>query len=326
MRSRSGESSRGASGSRAGIGVKLRAWLRHHRSSAGDAWRKMLVAPLQSGMTALVIAIALALPTALYVTVDNLQQLSAGIETTAQITLYLQRDIAPEAIAALQDRLHAHRDIESSSFISAAQALREFQDSSGLGEALQLLDDNPLPPVLMLQPAGSATGPDAVEALVVELRAWPGIDDVRLDMKWVQRLHAILNVGRRVALALGVALGLGVLLVVGNTIRLVVQNRRDEIVVVKLVGGTDGYVRRPFLYTGLCYGLLGGLLGWLLVWVGMQWLAAAVAGLSGLYQSGFSLSGPRFDELGALLLSGATLGFLGAWLAVGKHLSEVEPA
>lgn len=326
MQPRKSELPRGASGSRVGVRVRLLSWFRHHRSSARDAWQKMRVAPVQSGMTALVIAIALALPAALYVAVDNLQQVSAGIESSTQITLYLRRDIAPQDIAVIQNKLRSRKDVEATTFFSADDALREYQALSGVGEALHLLDENPLPAVMTLQPVKSAANPEAVEALVEELRGWSGVDDVRLDMKWVRRLHAILEVGRRVALALGVVLGIGVLLVIGNTIRLAVQNRRDEIVVVKLVGGTNGYVRRPFLYTGFWYGLLGGLLGWLLVWVGMLWLSSAVSGLSGLYQSDFRLSGLGVNELGALLLSGAVLGLLGAWLAVGKHISDVEPA
>ncbi len=326
MRTRKSDLSRGASGSRAGVRAKLRGWIRHHRSSARDAARKIFDAPVQSGMTALVIAIALALPAALYVAVDNLQQLSTGIEDSAQITVYLRQGIKPEAVDKLQDKLRAHEGIETFTFISAEDALKEFQQLSGLGEALHLLDENPLPAVLMLQSAGTVADLAATEALVTELRSWDGVDDVRLDMKWMQRLHAILSVGRRIALALGAVLGLGVLVVIGNTIRLAVQNRRDEIVVVKLVGGTDGYVRRPFLYTGLWYGLLGGFGSWLLVWAGMLWLSSAVLDLSNLYQSSFRLSGLGISELGALLLCGAVLGFLGAGLAVGKHLSDVEPA
>ena len=318
------DSPRGARESRTSIAGRLQSWLRHHKSSARDAWNKMLISPVQASMTTLVIAIALALPAALYVTVGNLQQVSAGIESTAQITLYLQSGAKPEAISTLQGKLQAHPSVAEVSFISAEDALTEFQQLSGLGESLQLLDENPLPAVLMVQPVSNVAEPEAAEALVEELREWGGVDDVRLDMKWVQRLHAILEMGRRVALALGIALALGVLLVVGNTIRLAVQNRRDEIVVVKLVGGTDGYVRRPFLYTGLWYGLIGGLLGWLLVWAGMLWLDGAVAGLSALYRSGFRLSGPGFVELGTLLLSGAVLGLLGAWLAVGRHLRDIE--
>ena len=139
---------------------------------------------------------------------------------------------------------------------------------SGLGDALAQLDENPLPHVLVLEFDQATVSPEQLSATADELQQLPLVDSVRLDMQWVQRLHAILEMGRRVAFALGIALALGVLLVIGNTIRLAVENRRDEIVVVKLVGGTNGYVRRPFLYTGLWYGVAGGLLAWLLVCAG----------------------------------------------------------
>ncbi|WIO74406.1 permease-like cell division protein FtsX [Porticoccaceae bacterium LTM1] len=318
------EVARGARESRTGLFTRLHSWLHHHRQSALNAWKKMVLAPVQALMTTLVIAIALSLPTALYVVVENIQQFTSGIESTAQVTLYLKQGIKQDAVDGLMKKLDAHESISQVTFISANQALSEFQNLSGLGDSLQLLESNPLPAVIMVQPT-LADNAAVIETLAEELRQWGGIDDVRLDMKWVQRLHAILEAGRRLAVALAIALSLGVLLVVGNTIRLAVQNRRDEIVVVKLVGGTDGYVRRPFLYTGLWYGAVGGALAWLLIGVSMLWLSGAVSKLSGLYQSGFSLNGPGMDELGLLLFGGALLGLLGSWLAVGRHLREMEP-
>jgi cell division transport system permease protein len=316
---------RGAKENHTGFAAKISAWFHHHKLSAKDSWAKMMAAPLQSIMTSLVIAIALALPASLQVSVGNLQQLSDGIESTTQITLYLQKGLTDEGLELLQNKLQQSDRIAGISYISAEQALAEFQVMSGLGEALNLLDENPLPAVITLQPATTLYNPELIEALVVELRDWNGIDDVRLDMKWIERLHAILEIGRRVAVALGLSLALGVLLIIGNTIRLAVQNRRDEIVVVKLVGGTDGYVRRPFLYTGLWYGCIGGFTAWILVWAGLMWLASAVSSLSIMYQNGFILTGLGFVELCVLLATGAALGLIGAWLAVGKHLHEIEP-
>jgi cell division transport system permease protein len=319
------DSPRGAKESHNGIAAKFSAWLHHHKLSAKESWVKMMASPVQSIMTSLVIAIALALPASLQVTVDNFQQLSDGIESTAQITIYLKKGLSNEGLELLQDKLNQNSDIAESSYLSAGEALSEFQALSGLGDVLNLLDDNPLPAVIMVQPVVALSSPERLDALVLELNGWGGVDDVRLDMKWVQRLHAILEIGRRIAIALGLSLALGVLLVIGNTIRLAVQNRRDEIVVVKLVGGTDGYVRRPFLYTGLWYGCLGGFTAWVLVWAGLMWLTSAVGSLSSMYQSGFVLTGLGFVELLALLATGAVLGLIGAWVAVGKHLREIEP-
>ena len=316
---------RGARESRNGIATKLRSWFKHHRDSALDAWLKMRHMPAQAALTALVIAIALALPAALYAVVGNLQQLSSGIGDSAQLTLYLERGSDLAAAKKMQVQLNTRQHVSRVELVSAEAALVEFQSRSGLGEALALLDENPLPHVLVLEFDQSRVTPDALGSIAGELRELPGVEAVRLDMQWLQRLHAILDMGRRVALALGMSLALGVLLVIGNTIRLAVENRRDEIVVVKLVGGTDGYVRRPFLYTGLWYGLAGGLLGWLLVWVGLLWLDSSVTRLSALYESDFQIIGFGLRELSTLLLGGGALGLAGSWLAVGGHLSDMEP-
>ena len=316
---------RGARESRTGISARLRSWLHHHRDSAINAWHKMREMPIQAIMTALVIAIALALPAALYAVVGNLQKVSDGIESSAQLTLYLERSSELSAAQKMQLQLSTRAHVTRAKVVSAEAALAEFQAQSGLGEVLNLLDENPLPHVLVVEFDQAHIDPQQLQAVADELQKLPLVESVRLDMQWVQRLHAILAMGRRVALALGIALALGVLLVIGNTIRLAVENRRDEIVVVKLVGGTDGYVRRPFLYTGLWYGLAGGLLGWLLVCVGLLWLSGSVAHLSALYESGFELSGLGLRELSVLLLGGGALGLIGAWLAVARHLSDIEP-
>ncbi|MDM3870864.1 permease-like cell division protein FtsX [Porticoccus sp. W117] len=320
-----GQRHRGARESRTGIGARLQGWLNHHRDSAISAWRKMREMPLQATMTTLVIAIALALPAALYAVVNNLQQVSDGIESSAQMSLYLEHGSSISAANKLQLQLKTRPLVTRTQLVSAEDALQEFQSHSGLGSALSQLDENPLPHVLVLEFDQAAVSPEQLSATADELQQLPLVDSVRLDMQWVQRLHAILEMGRQVAFALGIALALGVLLVIGNTIRLAVENRRDEIVVVKLVGGTNGYVRRPFLYTGLWYGLAGGLLGWLLVCAGLLWLGASVAHLSALYESGFQvvILGPT--ELAALLVGGGGLGLVGAWLAVGRHLGDIEP-
>ncbi|MGS2723428.1 permease-like cell division protein FtsX [Porticoccus sp. GXU_MW_L64] len=320
-----GQRPRGARDSRPGIVARLQGWLNHHRSSAISAWRKMREMPLQATMTTLVIAIALALPAALYAVVNNVQQVSDGIESSAQMSLYLEHGSSLSAANKLQLQLKTRPLVSRAQLVSAQDALQEFQSHSGLGDALAQLDENPLPHVLVLEFDQAAVSPEQLSAMADELQKLPLVDSVRLDMQWVQRLHAILEMGRRVAFALGIALALGVLLVIGNTIRLAVENRRDEIVVVKLVGGTNGYVRRPFLYTGLWYGLAGGLLGWLLVCAGLLWLGASVAHLSALYDSGFKVVNLGIVELATLLVGGGGLGLVGAWLAVGRHLGDIEP-
>jgi len=193
---------------------------------------------------------------------------------------------------------------------------------SGFGAALQYLDENPLPEAFLVQPLllNDAT------RLVTEIRQLKLVDDVQLDMQGLQRLDALLDMGRKLVLALAAALGVGVILVVGYTIRLAIQSRRDEITVVKLVGGTDAYVRRPFLYTGLLFGIFGAVVAAIMLTVLGFWLAGPVDKLAGLYQSQFRVTGLGFGGFISLLLIGGAVGLAGAWLAVGQHLRNIKPS
>lgn len=323
---RGGASGRsGASESSALWRDRLHSYVQHHGDNCAEALRRLGRTPLQSLMTAMVIAIALALPAALYVAVLNLQQLGGSVQTNSQVTIFLRGDAQAPAIEPLLTRLRGMPGVEAVTYLSPDEALREFQALSGFGDALNLLDENPLPPVVLITP-GESLRVDfaAAERWVQGIAADPLVDDIQLDMKWLQRLHSVLDIGRRLAFALGVVLSLGVLLVVGNTIRLAIESRRDEIVVVKLVGGTNAYVRRPFLYTGLWYGASGGVLAWLLVAGGLWWLAEPAARLAALYQSQFALQGLGASGFVALPALGALLGLVGAWLAVSRHAASVD--
>ena len=320
------EPRRGASDGRAAFLDKLRSYLQSHQRLFFNTLRRLLAEPIQTLMTSLVVAIALGLPAALYVGVVNLQQLGSNVETTAQMTVFLKKEASQQAIDQLRQNLESDQGFSTIDYISRQQALDEFRILSSFGDVLEMLDENPLPAVFIVQPAAAFQQDlKASEALVDKLKAMALVDDVQLDMKWMQRLQAMLVVGERLAFSLGLALALGVLLIVGNTIRLAIESRRDEIVVVKLVGGTDAYVRRPFLYTGLWYGFIGGALAWVLVVLGLQWLSRPVEHLSTLYQSLFQLQGLGFSGLVTLLCIGAGLGLIGAWLAVARHLSSIEP-
>ena len=305
---------------------KLKSYFQNHSQLFLGTFQRLAKEPVQTLMTSLVVAIALGLPAALYVGVVNLQQLGSRVETTAQLTVFLKKDAADIAVDQLRESLLSEADIISVDYISRQQALDEFRALSGFGDVLEMLDENPLPPVLIVQPVERFHGDLlASETLVVRLKGLALVDDVRLDMKWVQRLQGMLEVGERLAFSLGVVLALGVLLIIGNTIRLAIESRRDEIVVVKLVGGTNAYVRRPFLYTGIWYGAIGGLLAWFLVAAGLQWIDGSVERLAGLYQSIFQLQGLGFSGLLALLITGAVLGLIGSWLAVARHIGSIEP-
>ncbi len=313
----------GASQRRTGLSDRFDAYLSHHIYSASSSLQRLLASPLQSLLTWLVVAIAIALPAFFFVALGNVEDLGQRWQGKPQLSVYLQSRARTEAITALQKRVESRPDVQTVTFISAQQALQEFETSSGLGSALQTLDENPLPPVFIVQPANYA--PEALQALRLALAKEAIVSSVQLDMDWVLRLNQMLQIAERLVLALGLLLGFGVLLVIGNTIRLAIENRRAEIVVVKLVGGTDGFVRRPFLYTGLWYGLGGGLLALLLLLLALFWLSGPVAGMATLYGSAYSLQGLGFGGTLVLLFGAGLLGLLGAWLAVGRHLNAIEP-
>ena len=318
-------SGKGASQSRTRIVDRLASYLSHHRLVARESLSRLLAAPIATVMTWLVIGIAMALPTGLFVALGNVEAISGGWDGAAQMSLFIDKSVSEPEAKVLAEQLGGRADIEEVVFISSAQALTEFQELSGFGDVLQNLDANPLPSVIVIRPRQGDDAAVLSEALFGELKELPEVAEAVLDLQWVQRLYAMMDLGRRLTLALAGMLSLGVLLVIGNTIRLAIEGRRDEIVIVKLVGATNAFVRRPFLYTGLWYGLGGGLTAWFIIGISLLWLRAPVAQLAGLYQSGFDLQGLGIGASLLLWMVSAGLGLLGAWLAVGRHLGAIEP-
>lgn len=289
--------------------------------------------PLSTLMTATVIGIALALPTELYVVLNNAQKISSGWEGGSQISLFLKQELSDDEALRLAEQVRALPGVSSVVSLSRTQALEEFRELSGFGQAIDELEENPLPAVLIVSPALTQAllgkdiqdALDVTGALLAKLRTLPGVDIAQANMQWLQRLYAIMAVAQRAVLMLGALLALGVLLIVGNTIRLAIYSRRDEIEIIKLIGATDGFIRRPFLYSGLWYGIFGGIIAWCLVSLSLWFLQGPVKGLSALYNSSFSLSG--LDGLTSLLLLsiGGLLGLCGSALAVKRHLAAIEP-
>jgi cell division transport system permease protein len=226
---------------------------------------------------------------------------------------------AKRAARAIEER----DDVAAVTLIDRDAALAEFRAQSGFGAALDALDGNPLPHTLVVRPA---SGLDSdVETLAAAVNALPETELVQVDTAWVTRLRAMLALAGRLVDFATVVLGLAVAIVVGNTIRLEINNRSVEIEVTKLVGGTDGFIRRPFLYLGLCYGIAGALVALLVVWLGLLLLGPAVRGLAELYGSSFSLAGLSLAESAILLAGGGLLGWAGAGLAAARHLRAIEP-
>jgi len=304
-------------------------WLRNYfsghaqeaLSSLGKLWR----APFATLLTILVIGIALALPTGLGLGLQQTQALSQGWDGNPQISLFLKKTLGTKEIEKIQQRMRAHKAIETVEWIPAEQALQNFKTTSGFGDLLNDLTENPLPDVLILRPKTEQSTPAQLESLVNELAKSPEVDIAQLDFAWVKKLNAIINTMKRAALVVALLLAMAVLLTVGNSIRLEVQNRRDEIEVSKLIGATHAFIRRPFLYTGLWMGLLGGLIALALVLASLLFLQTPVQALAELYQSNFRLEFPGLLESTSLLIASALLGLLGAWLTVGYHLRQIKP-
>lgn len=316
--------SQGASGHKIGVAARFSAWFAHHQLTAVETLVKLLANPAAALLTWLVVAIALTLPGALWMTLDNMEQLSGRFQASGRITLYLEPQTSAAAGNQLSERISALGNVSSTEYIDADTALEDFRQNSGLQQALDFLPENPLPAVILVEPPLGISAAD-VNQLVEQLSAYQIVDSVQLDMAWVERLLAMLALGERLIWVLGILLALAILLVVGNTIRLAIAARVDEIRVTKLVGGTNAYVRRPFLYTGLWYGLVGGLLAWVLLATCWFLLSGPVDELARLYGSGFELKPLSAAAAMALLLSAMILGWLGAWWSVSRHLDQIEP-
>lgn len=304
----------------------LENYLTNHLRAFFASLGQLLRAPLSTLMTAAVIGIALALPAGFHAVLASVQSVAAGWEgDMAQISLFLKPSIKEEQAAKLAGRLRDMSEVAEVHYISPQAALAEFEQSSGLRDALAYLNENPLPGVLVLRPAAQYSEPAAARGLLQRLEAMSEVDSAQLDLAWLERLHAMVALAARGVWLLAGVLSLAVLLIVGNTIRLGIQNRREEIVVTKLIGATDGFIRRPFVYGGMWYGLFGGLIALVVVNALLLSLSGPARELAALYHSSFRLALLNGAASLGVLAAGAVLGWLGAWLAVGRHLRRVEP-
>ena len=301
-------------------------YLTHHLQMLIASLGYLSRQPFSTLMTSAVIAIALALPAGLYIALDNASQLSADWDGSTQISLFLKQDVSIKSAEKLASKLKKSKDIDKVKIIDRDQGLKQFQKLSGFGDAIKFLDQNPLPHVITVQPVLDQQRPEKVVNLVKNLQKEKHVELAQLDMQWVKRLYTLLDVAQRGVWIIGSLLALAVLLVIGNTIRLDIQNRREAIEVSKLIGASDAFIRRPFLYTGMWYGITGGLLAWLLIAVSLGILAEPVQKLAALYHSSYELIGLSGGDIAILLIISCTLGYAGSWLAVGRHLRDIEPS
>jgi len=278
-----------------------------------------------TSLTLLVIGLALALPLALRLFVTNAEVATGGFSNAVDMSVYFKADVPLAKAQQLATDARQRAEVAEVTVISADKALDEFKTYSGFGAAIEALKENPLPHVLHVRPRADSTSSEALETLRNYFTAWPEVDIVQVDTEWVMRFNAILDVLRRILFIAAILLGAGVVAVIGNTIRLEILNRRAEIEVTKLVGGTNRFVRRPFLYTGVLYGLGGAVLAWLIVEAAVAILGQPVANLARLYGSDYLLQGPTDHDIGILLGIGTVLGWLGAWISAARHLHSIEP-
>jgi cell division transport system permease protein len=289
--------------------------------SLGDLWRT----PFTSIMTVFVLGISLALPATLHLFVKNAQQVSEQWDSASQITLFLKLSINDKSAQNLVKRLKLYPEVSDVHYISAKQALKEFKILSGFGQSLEYLEKNPLPATLLVTPTKHASQPNAANALLAKLTQEREVEQGKLDLEWLTRLEAIALLIKDIVNGVALLLCVSVILIVGNTIRLAILSQRDAIAIMKLVGATDSFIQRPFLYSGVWYGIFGGLLSWLAVSLLAQYLSHAIGKLTDLYQSEFQLQGLAFSEALMLVAFAVLLGLVGSYISVRKHIRAIEP-
>jgi cell division transport system permease protein len=307
-------------------GALLRAWLLSHAQSfvysLGQYYRNLL----SSVLTTAVIGLSLALPGGFYLLLANAQQVTASWGGSIQITAFLKPEIDDAVAKELVARLLDNQNIEAVKLIDREQALAEYKELSGFSEVIELLDENPLPSTLIVFPKIDALSGDRDQQIIEFLYSQSEIEIAQYDQQWVKRLYGIIEIIKRFVIIFSAFIGFGVLLIVGNTIRMAIYHHRDEIEISKLFGATNHFIQRPFLYTGFWYGLSGGIASWLLLSLALQLLKQPVNRLAELYASEFSLANLSTTETLIMLACGIFLGIFGSWISVQRHLKTIEPA
>jgi len=302
----------------------LRAWRAQHLYSLFSSLGRLVARPWATALTLAVLSLALALPLLFWLLLDNLRDLGGQAEDARAISVFLKPDLGSDTVAKLAAQLRGQSDVAGVVLKSPEQGLDEFRSRAGFADALQVLHYNPLPALLIVSPRADVTG-DAAAELARRLRSDPAVDLVQYDAQWRQRLSAILGLAQRGAQVLAGLLALAALLVIGNTVRLDIQGRSEEIAVMQLLGADDGFVRRPFLYTGLWYGILAGVMSLMLIAI-VQWvLAAPLAQLVASYDHRFDVHGMAPATMLAAFGASIALGWLGAFIAASRHIALGQP-
>ena len=303
---------------------RISAYLLHHLQSLIFSLGKIYQAPATTIMTVAVIGITLSLPGGFYLFLKNIDAMSGDFRSSTQISLYLDLDVSEKRARAVEQDIGSMAQVESTRFISRDKSLEEFRQNSGFGKSIDTLSSNPLPHTIVVEPVAADTF--EIRNLVNKLQAMPEVEIAKLDTEWLERLYTIIEIAKRSVTIITILFSCAVLLIIGNTIRLDIQNRYQEIIVTKLIGATDSFIRRPFLYGGVWYGLLGGLFSWLIVEIGYLAISGPLERLNLLYQSEMTLITFSFHDFIILITSSTLLGLAGSWIAVARHLNQIEPS
>lgn len=323
-----------AAGSRSRPGVsspanslfsRLFAWRENHRTVASQSIRRLLSTPLSSVMTILVLAIAITLPAALNIAVSNVAKLTGQASDSVQMSLYLDRDINHAEAVILANKIELWDGVANTRYISPDEAREGFKNIEGFSEIIDSLPTNPLPGVIVVTLSEESLSLKLADEIKSRAIAISDVTNAKIDLAWLQKVHAVIEFVQQCAAGLGLLLSIGVVLVVGNTIKLAIDNRKEEIIVTKLVGATNAFVRRPFLYMGLWFGLGGALVALILISICKLALTNAIGSISTVYGTSISIAGLGALNSLKLLLAGGVLGWLGAWLAASQHIRLLEP-
>ena len=312
----------------AGVGSgprpKILAWVHHHREAAAMSVEKLFREPISNMLTIFVIAIALALPTFGLALANAVNQEVNRLDAPPQLSVLTESSLTLDEAKRLAEKIERQPGVASVKVIDRDTALTEFIEATGLSALSSRMENNPLPHTLWLYPASNIRSAGLAQ-LSQDLKALPGIAEVILDSRWLERLEAFIALARSIALALGVAMALGVVLTLGNTLRLGIESRREEIVVIKLIGGGNAFARRPFLYTGALLGALGGLVSGLLIFITFEVLNAPISQLFELYDRSAAVTVFGFGDLVLLVIVGSVLGWISACYSVQLHLARIQP-
>jgi len=293
-------------------------WLIHHGLALRMALHRLTAAPLTTLLSLLAIGIALALPAGGQMLLNNVQQMVNSTSATPQISIFMETDAGREAANELGARLKKHPAIKQQRFLSREDTLHRMKANAGLREVIDVLSDNPFPDAFIVTARDDQ--PAILDSLVEEFRQWPKVAHVQLDSAWARQLEALLRLGRNAVILMGGLLATGLIAITFNIIRMQVLTHRAEIEVSQLLGATNGFIRRPFLYFGALLGLGGGVTAWLLIAAAAWWLRTPLGDLLHLYDFNFTLQSLGLADSAVLLGMAAGLGWLGALLSLGQHL------